>query len=230
MRPTRSTRRLALTVSALTAISALACTEAPTDSPRLYDFEASLAKGGGGGGGGTPATVDIVSLSPGLLPDGAGVYAITIPSGGVMEVRPTCSSGRTLNLQGMGAAFDAFGNRSTCNGNAGAGFMFLKPLVNLTTPAGACPGQNAPAQSGNGWNFGVTNRYFFQVDGSDADTKFDDEQYTLVLTHCDVSIPVGQPTWRRVVATTGDLYTGQTGTPLAGYTGLSVNIDVTLKP
>jgi hypothetical protein len=64
----------------------------------------------------------------------------------------------------------------------------------------------------------------------DADTKFDDEQYTLVLTNCDVSIPVGQPTWRRVVATTGDLYTGQTGTPLAGYTGLSVNVDVTLKP
>jgi hypothetical protein len=176
-------------------------------------------------------TVTVLSSSPGLAPAPDNTYQVTIPSGGFLDVRPSCSTSDRLDLQGMGAAFDALGDRSTCNGKAGAGFMFLRPLVNLaSTVDQACNDQDAPQGSGNSWNFGVTSRYFFQVDGPDADTKFDDTQYTLVLKDCWVhSVPL-QPTWRRVTASVGDLYQGQSGTPLAGFTNISINVDLTFQP
>ena len=109
--------------------------------------------------------------------------------------------------------------------------MFLKPLVNLSSAVDAvCADQDAPEQTANGWNFGVTSRYFFQTDGADADTKFDDVQYTLVLTDCWVHSVPGEPTARRVTASLGDLYAGQTGTPLVGFTNIAINVDLTFRP
>ena len=211
-------------IAALSVAGVLACAGAPTDTPAFRDVQYSLAKGGGG----TAVTLSIVNTSPGLLAAG-GPFAVTIPSGGVLDFRPACGSGTSVNLQGMSAAFDALGARSTCNGSGFTGFVFLRPLVNLSTPAGPCPDQDAPASSGGGGvNFGVTSRYFFQVDDADADTKFNNAQYTLVLTDCTVSIPAGQPTWRQVTATTGDLYTGQSATPTT--IGVSVNVDLAIKP
>jgi hypothetical protein len=120
----------------------------------------------------------------------------------------------------MGAAFDALGTRSTCNGNAGAGFMFLKLFVNLGTPAGDCPDQDTPSGS----NFSQNSRYFFQTDGADADLKFDDAQYTLVLTDCTVAV-VGSA--RHVTATTGNLYNQSGGLV---FSNVTLSVDVTLAP
>jgi hypothetical protein len=109
--------------------------------------------------------------------------------------------------------------------------MFLRLHVDLTTAVDqACPDQDAPQPTANGWNFGVASRYFFQVDGSDADTKFDDTQYTLVLKDCWVHSVPGEPAARRVRATVGDLYAGQTGTPVAGFADIAVNVDLTFRP
>jgi len=226
-------RTLALAGATLVIAAVItACGTEPTSSTPFKVGEVGLAKGGGGGGGGgTAVTVDVIPTSPGLNPTPDNSYAVTIPSGGFLEIRPACSSSDRLDLQGMGAAFDALGSRSTCNGSGGTGFMFLKPLVNLSSAVDqACADADAPAQSRNGWNFGVTSRYFFQVDGSDADTKFDDTQYTLVLTDCWVHAVPDQPTWRRVTASVGDLYAGQTGTPMTGFTGIAVNVDLTFRP
>jgi hypothetical protein len=109
--------------------------------------------------------------------------------------------------------------------------MFLKPLVNLASAVDqACDDADAPAPSGNGWNFGVTSRYFFQVDGPDSDTKFDDTQFTLVLKDCWVHSVPGEPNAKRVTASVGDLYAGQTGTPMTGFTNVTVNVDITIRP
>jgi len=191
----------------------LACAGESVDDPLAPNAEIALAKGGGGG---TLVTVVVSDQAVGVAADG-DPFAITIASDGVLTIRPSCSSDDRLRLVGMDGVLGSLGARSTCNGNAGKGFVFLKPLVNTSTPNGACPGQNAPDQTVNGWNFGVTNRYFFQVD-SDDDGRFDDAQYTIVLTDCTVS-------GRRVTASTGDLYQGQNGTPIA--TGIQINVDLT---
>ena len=206
----------------------MACSTEPL-TPREAVGDVSLAKGGGGGG--TTVTATVSPASPGLAPSPDNDFTVSIPSGGFLDIRPACSSSDGLDLQGMGAAFDALGARSTCNGSGGAGFMFLKTLVNLPSAVDqACADQDAPQSSGNGWNFGVTSRYFFQVDGSDADLKFDDTQYTLVLKDCWVHSVPGEPDARRVTASVGDLYAGQTGTPLAGFTNVAVSVDLTFRP
>jgi hypothetical protein len=193
-------------------LTALACGAVPTDTQLVPNVDVALAKGGGG----TTVSVIVTDQSVGVAADG-DPFAITIPSGGVLDIRPACSSDDRLHLVGMDGDLGALGVRSTCNGNAGKGFVFLKPLVNTTTPNGSCPGETAPQQTANGWDFGVTNRYFFQVD-SDGDGKFDDAQYTIVLTNCTINA-------RRVTATTGDLYQGQSGTPIAS--GIQINVDLT---
>jgi hypothetical protein len=208
-----------------------ACSTEPTTVRPLLDDAAGLAKGGGGGGGGTTVTVTVTPTSPGVAPSPDDQYTVSIPSGGYVDIKPQCSGTDRIDLQGMGTLFDALGARSTCNGSGGAGFVFLKPLVNLSSAVNAaCADQDAPARTKNAWNFGVTSRYFFQVDGPDSDTAFDDTQYTLVLKDCFVHAVAGQPTWRRVTASVGDLYAGQTGTPMASFTNIAVNVDVTFRP
>jgi hypothetical protein len=220
-------RLAVLAAIACTVISGCSTEPLPTGSVAIGDI--SFAKGGGGGG--TVVTATVTSMSPGLLPSPDDSYTVTIPSGGGLEIRPACSSSDRLDLQGMGAAFDALGVRSTCNGNAGAGFMFLKLHANTLSAVGQpCADQDAPQPTSNGANFGPTSRYFFVVDGSDADSKFDDKGYTLVLTDCEVLAVAGDPLARRVTATRGDLYDGQTTSPMSGFTDLSVNVDITFRP
>jgi hypothetical protein len=176
--------------------------------------DALLAKGGGGGGGGTSVTVAVSDQPVGVAADG-DPFTVTIPSSGGLDIRPACSTDDRLRLVGMDAALGTLGARSTCNGKAGQGFVFLKVLVSTTTPNGACPGATAPEQTVNGTNFGVTNRYFFQVN-SDGDGRYDDAQYTIVFTDCTVNS-------RRVTATTGDLY--EWGTLIAP--GIAIGVDFT---
>lgn len=223
---TRSTAAR-LAASALSIGLFLACGTEPAAPGLRSPLDPAFAKGGGG----TPVTVTIAPTSPGLLPSPDNVYPTTSTAGSPLSIAPSCSSSDRLDLQGMGASFDALGTRSTCNGNGGTGFMFLRLHVDLTTAVDqACPDQDAPQPTANGWNFGVASRYFFQVDGSDADTKFDDTQYTLVLKDCWVHSVPGEPAARRVSATVGDLYAGQTGTPVAGFADIAVNVDLTFRP
>jgi hypothetical protein len=204
-----------------------ACASEPVSPVGGLSRGASMAKPSSG----TPVTVTVVPTSPGLHPTPDNTYSVTIPNGGFLDVRPACSSTDRLGLQGMNAAFDALGARSTCNGGNLSGFMFLRPLVNLSSAVdAACADQDVPQQTSNAWNFGVTSRYFFQVDGPDADSKYDDQQYTLVLTDCWVHSVPGEPNARRVTASVGDLYAGQTGTPIAGFSGITVNVDLTFRP
>jgi hypothetical protein len=203
------------------------CTTEPVSPVGALSREPLLAKPPSG----TPVTVTVVPTSPGLLPSPDNTFSVTIPNGGFLDIRPLCSSSDRLQLQGMGAAFDALGSRSPCNGGSLSGFMFLKPLVNLSSTAdAACVDQDAPQQTANAWNFGVTSRFFFQVDGPDGDAKYDDTQYTLVLKDCWVHPVPGEPNARRVTANVGDLYAGQTGTPLAGFTNVAVSVDLTFRP
>lgn len=220
-----SFRRLSRAGFALAVVAA--CSSEQVDPLSSLSREPLLAKPPSG----TTVTVTVATTSPGLNPTPDNTYSVTIATGGFLDIRPACSSADRLDLQGMGAAFDALGVRSPCNGGTLSGFMFLKPLANLSSPTGqACSDQDVPAQSGNGWNFGVTSRYFFQVDGADGDAKYDDQQYTLVLKDCWVHAVAGEPNARRVTASVGDLYAGQTGTPLAGFTNIAVNVDVTFRP
>jgi hypothetical protein len=201
----------------------------------LYDVEVTTSGGKKGIGierfavTAQPVTVTVVPTSPGLAPSPDNIYSLTV--GGSLKLAPSCSSNDRLNLQGMSAAFNALGTRSTCNATGGGGFMFLKLWAGINSPMdAACNDQDAPQQTVNAWNFSPTSRYFFQVDGSDPDTKFDDTQYTLVLKDCWVHSVPGDPTARRVTASVGDLYAGQTGTPLAGFTNVPINVDLTFRP
>ena len=202
------------------------CGVEPTVVRNSLEGDVALAKGGGGGGGGGTTVTATIAAATSLAPTPDNQFTVTIPSGGFLDIRPQCSSTDRLDLQGMGASFDALGSRSTCNGKSGAGFMFLKLFANTASVVGACGDLDAP----DGTNFSASSRYFFQTDGPDADTKFDDAQYTLVLKDCWVHGVAGEPNARRITAGVGDLYAGQTGTPLAGFTNIAVSVDVTIRP
>lgn len=216
-------RPITLALSLASAL-ALACEPAPTEAPELAGPDVFLAKPPSG----TAVSVDVVGASPGLLPDGAGAYSTTIPNGSALDLRPSCTSpARALDLQGMGPSFGALGDRSTCNGPGGAGFVFLKLNASHTSPAGACTDTDAPVRTRNSWSFSASSRYFFQVD-TDGDGAHDDTQYTLVLKDCLIAVQ-GDGS-RRVTASVGDLYAGQSGVPLADFTNIAVTVDVTIRP
>jgi hypothetical protein len=179
---------------ALAAMVAVACAEGPTVSSR-FEPDPLLAKGGGG----TAVSVTVNDQDPGLTATG-DPFSVSIPSNGGVEVKPTCSTGR-LDLVNM-PALDGYGARSFCNGKAGAGFVFLKTWSG-TTGAVDCSTVTSPS----GTNF------------SAADGRYDDAQYTIVLTDCAAS---GTSPARTVTATSGKLY-DQAGTFL-GTIGIGVSI------
>jgi hypothetical protein len=216
-------RNLQITVLTIVGLGLLACAETPTSTTLSRELGAPLSKDGGG----TVDTITVVDQATGVTADG-DPYIVTIASGGRLDLSPQCSTDDRLHVVGIQntaatTTLDALApSRSICNGNAGAGYVFLKLFANETSAAGPCPDVDAPI----GTNFSTSSRFFFQTDGPDADTKFDDTQYTLVLKDCTITL-VGDD--RRVTATVGDLYEGQTSTPLAGWTNIAVNVDVTIK-
>lgn len=206
----------------LTTGLALAIAAACTDVPTAIPDHPGPDLGKGKPPSGTPVSVVIVSTSPGLLPDGPTAYTTTASADGSVDIRPACGS-RSLDLQGMGLAFDALGDRSTCNGNRGAGYMFLKFPGIMNAGTGACPDLDAPEPTINALNFGVNSRYFFQVN-TDNDGRYDDTMYTLVITDCAVVVSGNS---RHVTASVGDLWEGQNGSaPL--MSGIAINVDLTI--
>lgn len=192
------------------AVLAVACSEGPTGAPWQLEQGGFLAKGGGG----TNVSVSVSDQDPGLTALG-DPFAISIASDGKVQLKPDCSSSGRLVLANMGASIDALGARSTCNGKNGAGFVFLTTWSG-TTGAVNCSSVSAPSGS----NFAATSRFFFQVN-SDSDGKFDDAQYTIVLTDCSAS---GTSPSRTVMATQGNLY-NQAGTLL--QSGVALNVSIT---
>lgn len=210
----RSTLQFGLLAAAILAV---ACTDGPTVGSFDPGDATFLAKGGGGGGGGggsTNVSVTVNDQDPGLTAVG-DPFAVSIPSDGGVQIKPGCSTTGRLTLVNMGAAVDGLGSRSTCNGKTGQGFVFLKTWSG-TTGSVNCSATSAPSGS----NFSATSRFFFQVD-SDNDGRFDDAQYTIVLTNCTAS---GNSPARLVTATQGDLY-NQAGALL--QSGVAINVSIT---
>lgn len=198
------TRSRTLLFPFLVLALATGCQEAPTESSAPGP---ALAKGGKPPAP-PPVMVTVTSLNPGFLTDGSGPYSASL-TGDVesLDMRPPCSEGRWIEVQGVP---DALGQHATCMVKGGATDVLLKVLGVGSAPLGtsACPDQNLPDSTVNGMNYGVTSRYVFLSD-TDNDGRMD-TGYNLVLQDCTVEVTGTAPnTTHRVTATTADLWAGR---------------------